>query len=230
MEDSIILNIFDIKTKIQNISAENIEILENLKPDFINFSHLYLKDNKYNIYLTGEFHENICTFYTDKIFVKRSINIYDFMQIINKSNGLFVSYKTPSIILNGKNKDIYLNFIEKQKNYSDNMCSICLDICLECNNYSQKLICGHVFHKNCLKLYFKTKKTTCPLCISEVIEEKKVSLFYTNPVKGCVYSCIGLVTGTICIIPVLALIIGHVVTLPFIKNVEFEREDENFDI
>jgi hypothetical protein len=57
-------------------------------------------------------------------------------------------------------KNITTKQLEKlEKGYSTKTCSICL----ETNNESVRLPCGHFYHENCIKTWL-TKKSLCPLC------------------------------------------------------------------
>lgn len=61
-----------------------------------------------------------------------------------------------------------INFNNKINN--DLLLDECI-ICLEKYNINDKIVrlnCNHVYHKNCIKLWFKKKKT-CPICRFDII-------------------------------------------------------------
>jgi len=49
------------------------------------------------------------------------------------------------------------------KEESVSICSICLESNKNDENVSEKLICGHLYHKDCISQWLKNN-TTCPLC------------------------------------------------------------------
>lgn len=68
-------------------------------------------------------------------------------------------------ILNIKIKDI----INPHKN---DTCSICLDIFNPEDSVVLLVVCGHVFHENCIMDWLK-KKYSCPNCKYEIRKSKK---------------------------------------------------------
>lgn len=52
------------------------------------------------------------------------------------------------------------------------MCSICFE---ECPTFELK--CGHLFHKSCIKEWYKTNKT-CPLCRKNILFKGMMSFTY----------------------------------------------------
>ncbi len=50
----------------------------------------------------------------------------------------------------------------KTKNNENDICCICLDNIKSKQN--SKLICGHIFHSDCILDWFRSSKNTCPLC------------------------------------------------------------------
>ena len=61
-------------------------------------------------------------------------------------------------ISNTNNKNSNKNIKIKEKHYEE--CSICLE---QCKRSRYRLRCKHVFHKKCIKEWFKTNKS-CPNC------------------------------------------------------------------
>ena len=50
------------------------------------------------------------------------------------------------------------------KGYSTKTCNICLEI----NNDSLRLPCGHFFHEDCISKWLLEKSNLCPICRKEV--------------------------------------------------------------
>ncbi len=91
-------------------------------------------------------------------------------------------------------------------------CSICLS---SLDNYT-RIICGHIFHKECIDTWNK-KNNTCPLCRSiiiqptnEIIYDNNNNIFSTIILKIFLYACIYIIGfGTILVFVVLFLFMVH---------------------
>lgn len=83
----------------------------------------------------------------------------------------------------------YLKYNDVSNNFIDSTCLICLDNddyditnkILTINQYSlhkniiKKCLCNSLFHKNCLDLWFNTKKC-CPICRTEITDNSQEQL------------------------------------------------------
>jgi hypothetical protein len=66
---------------------------------------------------------------------------------------------TNAFVDNQVSKESKVNIKEE----SVSICSICLESNKNDENVSEKLICGHLYHKDCISQWLKNN-TTCPLC------------------------------------------------------------------
>ena len=73
-------------------------------------------------------------------------------------------------------EEIFSNIFNKSQ---DNKCSICLQ---EYNNNKTILLCGHIFHSNCISTW-KQRSDTCPICRKKILikrnfQKKHIFLSY----------------------------------------------------
>ena len=83
-------------------------------------------------------------------------------------------------------------------------CSICLDEFDECRQ-QKTLICGHMFHHDCIRKAYEFSITTCPLCRRPMLTREDVSGHYEYQIAKIISNVLFAYITIMCTIPAFIL-------------------------
>jgi len=140
-----------------NIRMNIKDLIAQLANDLLN-EHPLHDDTYLNNILHPTFNPNSNSFTYGMFFPQFNIieNLFEFDEFYNFNNIDMI----PPFNDNKINVVTTKKFNEFSREHSDECCSICL----ETNNDSVKLPCGHHFHEDCIGKWLLEKSVNCPMC------------------------------------------------------------------
>ncbi len=161
---------------INNIEKTHISIIDENWNNIYNINQTVIPDNFFSItiyfplscVLDIQINSPTSNGFTLKELLEHIKRIYLYIYKKEEQTATPETYQIKNECIKCKYKDDYKGYLNEIIVDEEQTCVICFEKYFE-NNVGYKLICGHIYHKECINGWFKNCGT-CPICREKIVK------------------------------------------------------------